>query len=342
MTTTSHPLTATRAYAVLKEHGFPRTFVERLLPDWWDNALLGTSAGSLQFAMILQQRLGLEVSFVEDGTIAVGTRPGPRRFKHRAGTRQEELQVAANIGLALARLGAFASSETYRPLPKSAVELAELVAGPDAVVDFSRLLAVLWEHGIPVLFLSELPRGCKRLTGMATVVDGRPVIVLGLKHQQRSRQLFVLAHELGHIQCGHVGEGSILIDEDIVSVSNAITTPATSLDSEEAQADAYALALIRRGATAQAVRLNEHHTSTTLAGEAFQLGQALRIDPGHLILSFAQERSQWPLASQAIEYYPDSGGALELIKNALVSYAQLDRLSEENREYLLAAQGFQD
>lgn len=340
MTTTSHPLKATQAYAVLKEHGFPRTFVERLLPEWWDNSLLMTSAGSLQFAMILQQRLGLDVSFVQDGTIAIETRSGPRRFKHRAGTRQEELQVAASIGLALARLGAFATAVPYRPLPPNPSKLAALIAGPDGVVDLPALTEVLWEHGIPVLFLNDLPRRCKRLTGMATIVEGRPVIVLGLKHQQRSRQLFVLAHELGHIQCGHVSEGSMLIDEDIASVSNAITTPATSLDTEESQADAYALCLIRRGASAEDVRLGEHHTPTTLAAEAFQRGQSLGIDPGHLILSFAQERSQWPLASQAIEYYPESSDALGLIKSALIRHSHLDKLSDENREYFLTAQGF--
>ena len=342
MTAQSHPLTATRAYGLLKEQGFPRSFVEKLLPEWWDNALLSTSAGSLQFAMILKQRLGLDVSFVPDGEIEIKSRPGPRRFKHRTDTQVAELQVAANLGLALAQLGAFATAVPYRPLPTDPIKLAELITGSDDrhFVDLDGLLSTLWAHGIPVMFLNELPRGCKRLTGMATRIGERPVIVLGLKHQQRSRQLFVLAHELGHVQCGHIAEGSMLIDEDLSSVSDAIATPTVSLDDEERQADACALTLLRRGASARAVALGEHHTPSTLAAEAFTRGMELGIDPGHLILSYAQENAQWALASQAIDYYPDSSGAMGVIRDAFLRHADVSRLSDENRAYLLSAQGF--
>jgi hypothetical protein len=342
MTDQTHALSATRAYAQLRDRGYPRAFIEKLLPDWWDNALLRTSGGSLQFALILRQRLGLAVSFAESGEINVLGSAAPRRYKHRVNTAAGELEVAANLGLALAQLAAFATPQPYRPLPTDPLTLREIVVSTSGrpVVDFEGLLGTAWAHGIPVLFLNEVPKTQKRLTGMATALDDRPVIILGLKHQQRARQLFVLAHELAHVICGHVSKGSMLVDEDLTNVSDAIAPVSTRLDAEEAQADQFALSTIRNGASARAVALGEHHSPATLAAAAQAKGTALGIDPGHLILSFAHERSEWLMANQAIGFYPNTGNALELVRDAFLANTKTECLSGENHEYLLAAQGF--
>lgn len=342
MTDRTHAISATRAYAQLRDRGYPRAFIEKLLPDWWENDLLHTSAGSLQFALILRQRLGLEVSFVDSGDLNILGSTAPRRYKHRADTAAGELDVAANLGLAIAQLAAFATPQPYRALPTDPLALRDVVvnASRRTTVDFEGLLHTAWAHGIPVLFLAEVPRNRKRLMGMATALTDRPVIVLGLKHQQRARQLFVLAHELGHVICEHVSEGSMLVDEDLVNVSDAIAPLGTRLDDEETQADQFALNVIRNGATARAVSLDEHHSPATLAAAAHAKGMALGIDPGHLILSFARERSEWLMANQAMTFYPDTGNALDIVRGAFLANTEMERLSDENREYLIAAQGF--
>ncbi len=342
MTDQTQALSATRAYAQLQGQGYPRAFIEKLLPDWWDNALLRTSAGALQFALILRQRLGLEVSFADSGDIDIRGSAAQRRYKHRADTAASELEVAANLGLALAQLAAFTTSQSYRALPTDPLALREVVVRTSGrpAVDFEGLLQAVWAHGIPVIFLNELPKNRKRLTGMATALTDRPAIVLGLKHQQRARQLFVLAHELAHVLCGHVTEGSMLIDEDLSNVSDAIAPVSARLDKEESQADQFALNTIRNGASARAISLGEHHSPATLAAAAHSKGTALGIDPGHLILSFARERSEWLMANQAMGFYPDTGHALDLVRDAFLANTERGRLSEENREYLLTAQGF--
>jgi hypothetical protein len=265
-------LSATQAYAQLRAVGYPRAYIDKLLPDWWDNALLRTSAGALQFAMILKQRLGLDVSFADSG--AIGIRPGAvrARFKHRADTAEGELAIAASMGLALAELTNVGMRAAYQELPGEPLALRELIVRRSgrATVDFEGLLDVAWAHGIPVIFLHDLPNRCKRLTGLAAMLGARPVIVLGLKHEQRARQLFVLAHELGHILSGHVAAGTVLIDEDIADVTDALHAGASPNDGEEAEADHFALQLLRNGADEDAIALENVFTPSTIAVAALR------------------------------------------------------------------------
>lgn len=335
-------LSATQAYAQLRAVGYSRAYIDKLLPDWWDNALLRTSAGALQFAMILKQRLGLDVTFGESG--AIGIRPGAvrARFKHRADTAEGELAIAASMGLALAELADVGMRMSYKGLPKDPLALRELIVchTGQTAVNFEGLLETAWAHGVPVIFLHDLPNRCKRMTGMAAMLGTRPVIVLGLKHQQRARQLFVLAHELGHILSGHVVAGSVLIDEDIADVTDALHAGAVPDDGEEAEADRFALRLLRNGADGDAIALENVFTPSTIAMAAIRRGAALGIDPGHLVLSFAKATTEWRRASQALDFFPDAGGAMGLIREAFYRHVDLDALSTENRDYLITAQGF--
>ena len=57
------PITVKSTFERLQAAGYPRAYVTKLLPDWWDNSLFKTSAGAFQLALILKQRLGLDVSF---------------------------------------------------------------------------------------------------------------------------------------------------------------------------------------------------------------------------------------------------------------------------------------
>jgi hypothetical protein len=342
MTAPSITLTATQAFAQLQAYGYPRRYIERLLPEWWDASLLRTSSGVLQFAMILKQRLGLDVSFADTGVMGIQPATVRARFKHRVDTAEGELAIAASMGLALAELTDLGMRERFTPLPADPVALRELIVRESGrhAVDFAGLLAVTWQHGIPVIFLDDLPTRCKRLTGMAASLDDRPVIVLGLKHQQRARQLFVLAHELAHILCGHVGPGTVLIDEDIADVTDAMFAGAVPHDAEEMQADRFALQLLRNGQDEGSFALGDPRTPSTLAVAATRRGEALGIDPGHLVLSFAKATRNWATASQALDFFPDAGHALRVIREAFFHHVDLDRLSVENREYLIAAQGF--
>lgn len=336
-------ISAKGAYAALGAAGFPSAYVKRSLPDWWDNALLKTSAGALQFATILKQRLGVEVRFAPNGEMLVLSGSQRARFKHRAATHESELHVAATIGLALARLAIFSTKTAYQPLPTTAKSLASDVlswSGQDTV-GFENLLDYCWSRGVPVLFLKELPKTSKRVTGMAVQVDQRPAIVLGLNSPQNARQLFVLAHELAHVCLGHVGDSSVLVDEGLAAVTDSLEgAHAEITDKEERQADAFALTMLRKGQSASLERSGRRLSAAELAVVATSAGRARGIDPGHLLLSYASEHDDWINANVALSYLPNTKTALAVLTEKFLANTDLHRLTEENRDHLLSAQGF--
>lgn len=337
------PITVKSAFESLQAAGYPRAYVTRLLPEWWDNSLLKTSAGAFQFALILKQRLGLDVNFGQDGNLAIDPRAAHANFKHLAGTNAEELNVAASLGIALARLAVFATNVPYIKLPADpAVIYAKIrkMSGR-STVDFEGLLDLCWLHGIPVLFLKEMPRNTKRMTGMAVMVDGRPAILLGFNYAQHSKQLFVLAHELAHIVCGHVQDNDVLVDEDIADVSEGLEGRAqVRRDDQEREADAFSLSLIRNcrmDIIEQMPRLVG--SAAVLAAEASRLGREAGVDYGHLILSYAKERDDWMKANQALNFIEQPVSAISLLQDRFMRNAALAAISEESTEHLLSMQG---
>ncbi|MCV4341667.1 ImmA/IrrE family metallo-endopeptidase [Pseudomonas capsici] len=338
------PITVKSAYESLQAAGFPKSFVDRMLPEWWDNSLLKTSAGALQFAIILKQRLGLDVFFGQDGQLAINSQAPQANFKHRADTSADELNVSAALGIAMARIAVRAKRNQYVELPTdpSAIHAMARNAYSDATMGFEGLLNICWAHGIPVLFLKYLPKKTKRMAGMAVMVDGAPAILLGYDYAQNAKQLFVLAHELAHIVCGHVGENGALIDEEISQVVVGLEGRAQALrDSQESEADHFALAMIRNGQLDAVDRFSRASSAVALAAQAMALGKATGIDQGHLILSYAKEHDDWMRANQALNFIEQRIDAVSLVREKFLVNVDLDAISEESAEHLLAMQGFQ-
>lgn len=339
----STPVTVKSAFNSLKAAGYPRAYIEKLLPDWWDNSLFKTSAGALQFALILKQRLGLEARFGVDGELHIEANARGARFKQRTDTSEAELNVAAGLGLAISKLALFGAKTPYSAPSTNPQDLRDeiLALSGKQYVDFEGVLKLCWAHGIPVLYLRDLPKSSKRMTGMAVSIGGRPVIVLGFSSPQHSRQLFVLAHELGHILKGHLGADGVLIDEDMAEVTDSlIEVSSQRKDAEEKEADAFALSLIRNGHSKPLASVGRLSSGTALAAKAVVLGRELGIDPGHLILSYAKEHNDWARANQALGYSPSRTSAIGVVEQYFLDGISLDELSGENKEYLLTIQGF--
>ena len=335
------PLSAKHPYEMLKNEGYSKSLVEKFLPDWWDDSLLKTSAGVFQFANILQQKLGLSVNFSPSGEFLVTSNNEQCRFKRRRDTDISELSMSANLGRALGRVAIHCAKNPYTPLPSSASELraSALELSDKGYVNFDSLLRFCWQSGIPVLFLDFLPTKAKRMAGMVTRIDDRPVILLGYKNEQHAKQLFVLAHELGHLQRGHIKSNETLIDDDLESITEKISGDGKNRqDAEEREADEFALKLIRGDLKTVTDNLGRPTSPAVLVANAIKISKSIHVDPGHIILSFAYQSNDWITANKALAFIPNVNDALALLKSQFLANADLEKLSAENRSHLLAMQ----
>ncbi|NQD37651.1 hypothetical protein HPT27_11500 [Permianibacter sp. IMCC34836] len=341
MTATTVPsLTPTQLYQQLQKQGFPRSFVERLLPEWWDDGLLKTSSGLLELAVILRRRTAAELQIGVDGRVTLAPPGQPMRFKKRSTTGEHDLHVASQLALAIARI-AVTAAPRYQPLPTDAIALrnAALASSKRPALDFAGLVSYCWQNGVPVLFLKHLPANRRRMAGVALRVQQRPVVVLGYQDANPSKQLFVLAHELGHLQRGHVADDQLLLDERMDQIEASLRDGEN--DKDEVAADAYAFELLRGAAADLVAQLPATGTASALTLTALQLEKHHGVDAGHLLWSYAYTSKDWVRANMAVDFLPmRKTTAFEVLETIQREAMQQAALPPEELNYLLTMQGF--
>lgn len=241
----------------------------------------------------------------------------------------EATAVAQRLALQVARIAALGAVEPVRPIPGDGAAIrAELLVEQAPWVSFEGLLDYCWGHGIVVIHVSNFPRGLKRMHGLAARVDGRPVIVLSWARRHPAWLLFVLAHELGHLALGHVDEGTTLIDDEVDKESG---------DAEERAANDFALALLCGSSETRFSANDRWLKAEALAAAATKLGHELRIDPGHIVLNYANTmgKSFYAVANAALALLPGAADAPEAARRRLAGGLDWERLPAESSEFVM-------
>lgn len=285
----------TPLYEKLKQKGFTRPFVKGVLPEWWDDTLANTASGYQEAGILLAKLFNIKPSSLLSEELSPDFRFGARRFKRQQNIEICELDRACSLAMTAAKIAVSAMPNPY-VRPDSASELRrKLLSNPDQRwIDFSTLLEYCWQIGIPVLHLSHLPVGAKKMDGLAISVGGRPAIVLTSK-RQHGFMLFHLAHELGHIAEGHVDEdGSWAIDAEIDGVGE---------QEDEIAANQYGFSMLTgetrfRGLPEGTI---VPRFGPQLALEALSLGSSRRIDPMHIALVTAYRHKNFQLGGSAVK-----------------------------------------
>ncbi len=327
MTTLSDtPLTS--LFDRLDNIGLKKTYVRaRLLPSWWDDEVASTPAGFAELAMLLARRARIPVSALLDKGAALSHLPGGDvSFKAPAGTNLSNLTLAQNLAIQVARSSIPGLRVALRAVPSADEVRSTMLAKGLPWVGFGDLLDYCWtELGIPVLPISNFPTGIIKMDGLAANIDGRAVIVISNQHLQAAWLLFILAHEIGHVASGHVGLNKTLVDSDIDREGQ---------DAEETQANAYATLLLRgeNGKTLPKHTMN----GETLLDRAKSQARGNRIDPGHLILSYAKEKKGkfWPVANRALGLLDPGANAPQIMRDKMVEHLDWSAFSDDVTEYI--------
>lgn len=317
-------------YGKLKRLGIDRKYVQSaILPDWWDDSLYANESNRLTAHLGVSRFLGMSLRDLAGPLDAFASQQNVR-LKRARSADLGEVTGAVAAAMHAARLVASLMAEQ---LPFTGTRPAldirqQLLARPECMApDLTHLVDYCWRHGIGVVHLTSLPKESKKIAGLATFVGSRPVIVLCSGRDSPAWLAFHLAHELGHIMCGHVRPGDQpLVDVDIGSVDD---------ERQEQEADRYAIQLLTGHPELQ-LQSARRLTGLQLAPLASELGRAHRIDPGTVALIYGYSNRLIPVAQAALKVMKAESGGMEILADAFRRHLAVDDLPDSAHRHLSA------
>ncbi|MFY9343327.1 MAG: ImmA/IrrE family metallo-endopeptidase [Planctomycetota bacterium] len=323
-------------YDKLRAIGLSTPYVrKRLLPDWWDDAAATSPAGFTEAVWILARHLGVDAIQLRDHATPVRLLANDRvHFKLRGETEPASVSLARSLAEQVARFVLLGAPPRGKDAPRDPLAIRARILETGAPwVGFAHLLDFCWGAGIPVAHIAELPASTKKMDGMAVSIAGRPAIVLTSRRRHASWQLFLLAHELGHVCCGHLDDGGTFVDVDVDEDSE---------DPREREANAFALALITGDAKTRVVPKARWPKADALAEAAQQLGRQRAVDPGHIVLNYAHSMatgSFWGVANAALKLIRADGDPAAMIRERMAATLDWSNLPTEAAEFVARMTG---
>lgn len=319
--------------------GLSRAQVRKILPDWWSPDAERHPDGVAELCMLLGRRLNLDVRALLNGEIRQKDGALTVAYKRRADATPQSLGASTCIATSLARAVVAAMPQPYSRLSGEPAEFAaharEIGGG---VVSLASLIDTCWAIGVPVIPIPNLPVGIRKMDGAVIRVGERPAIIVSRKKSSRAWLAFIVAHEMGHIGCGHLDRGGSIID---VSLQEQATYEAeSSSDAEEREADAFALSLFGGAAVEREISgWPERLSPVELAVRAREHAPILGIESGHLVLRFAFRTKRWPDAMNALRFLSEDADAETLMRSSLSRNLDLSLVADDIRDLVCQITG---
>lgn len=326
-------------YEGLKGLGLTRAQVRKLLPDWWSPDAEKHADGIAELCLLISRRLSLDVRALMNGEVRQKDNSLSVAYKHRADATPQSLRASTCIATSLAQAVIAATPQSYMRISGAPSDLAgrakEIGQG---IVSLGSLIDTCWTMGVPVIPIPNLPVGIRKMDGAVIRVGGRPAIIVSKKKSSRAWLAFIVAHEIGHIGCGHLDRDGSIID---VSLQEQSTYEAeSSSDAEEQEADAYALSLFGGETVEREIRTwPEWASPVDLAVRARETAPAFGVESGHLVLRYAFLTKRWPDAMNALRFLSEDADAEALIKSCLVRNLDLDLVADDIRDLVCQITG---
>lgn len=327
-------ITAKAIYEALKVLGLSRAQVRRLLPEWWMPAMEQQADGVAELCLLVSRRLNIDFTSLTLGVAARRVGESPVAYKHAGGTDVSALQAVTGIATSLSQAVLAALPATTFALPSSPKTLGTLckeVGGGQ--VSLASMVETCWKLGVPVIPLPNLPVGVRKMDGAVVKIGDRYAIVISKKKSSRAWLGFILAHEIGHLACGHLKNNSSIVD---VSLQEQVTYETESgADRQEREADNFALALLGGDLVETAVsRWSSYIDPVNLAVNAKQSAIECGVEPGHLVLRFAFKTKRWAEAMVALNFLREDANAEAVMQQAMKQHLNLDLVAEDMREFI--------
>ncbi|PUE59353.1 hypothetical protein B9Z44_07090 [Limnohabitans curvus] len=312
-------------YSQLHSLGVSTFFARKAFPSWWEDSIASTDSGLQQAQIYLSKAFNLDIRSFDEKRIEF--RQTQRKFKLSRNVSEKEVSLSAHYATGIARVVLF-SIENQTPVPQEPLELrSECLTNGDSV-NLTTLLQWCSAANIPVMHVDDLPG--KKMTGLVVRESGKYAIILSRKGCQ-SEMLFWLAHELGHIACGHLNQDGFFADEKIGNNAE---------DDDEKQADKYGVLLLNGAEKKYTVK--SLMPAKQLAVAATSMGESSQVDPGHILLNFGHHSNQFKLAKAALnELHQTSEAAIKEVNGTFFNWFTEGPISEDQLEIIQKACSYQ-
>jgi len=319
--------------------GLTAAQVRHFVPTWWDDDAAIDEGGLLELQIVLARRLNVTLDGLKAATPKPEFRSATHRFKtvHPEGSTQ--LAVAAGVGHGLANVLATACQVNPLQGLLPAADIRARILAKYSAVTLEGLCQWLWEHGVPVVHIINWPKQLRRPDAMCVRVGTRPVVLVVRKEIAPARLAYLVAHETGHIMCGHleVGNNTVLVDDTL-----PVDDQGFARDEDERIADGYAMAVLGGDALRTACKaVGSQHEETKLAASALKASKNNGLDAGQVILGWARETKDWKLAGMAMRYLMTTQAAPIVVNDVAKRYLDVDALSSDGLDHLNRLTGIQ-
>jgi hypothetical protein len=324
-------MTSTREELVreMRRAGFSSAAIDAAWPSWWTDDADGSPSSRAELRFALSRRLGLapkpllgeRVEFFWDDAA---------RFKHLRVHQAQEQSAIASFGISLGRdlISATPKPDGFDWQSTTALQLRRSIIKNRPFVDLQSLVAASWSFGIPVVYLNVVPLETKSMHAMVVRYQDRFAILLARNTRYPAMLAFTIAHELGHVLLGHIGDSLALVD---------LENPAENRDDDiqEQEADVFALNLLTGTSNPIIEPDRVEFNAPTLARAAIEASSQHQVEPGMIALSLAYRDGSWARTMSALKFI--YGGNVELpdaINRLARKSLEWDKLSSEAADYL--------
>jgi len=213
-------------------------------------------------------------------------------------------------------------------LPTDGLRWREQIDSTHTTPTLKDIVGDLWRRGIPVVPLDVLPT--PSFQGLACIVEDRPVILVGYKHDEPGRVAFLVAHE-----AGHVARGDCAPDQPVIDEEDEITDDADI----ERRADLYATQVLVGDSSVPQVDGVSLEDFKQLAHRASDLEHTTGADASSVIFSWARRTGDYATATMAVKALYRSTGARRQLRQLFDLHVDLATAAETDRALLRCVHG---
>jgi hypothetical protein len=314
----------------LNQGGFRKDFVRKaILPEWWNDAFSTQSELMPDVEIRIARFLGLSLADVKNPDFSLTPTKYENAHLRRVRFIDEDrlapaIHSALKIGAAVVRN--LQNPESFQDaIPRAALTWRHQILKSQTKVTLDMLLEDLWGRGIPIVPIEVLP--APNFQGMACIIENRPIILLGQRHDEPGHVAFIIAHEAGHIAAGDCAPGQPVVDE-----AGEVDDDA---DMERDADNSAKLVLLGSGSIPDLI----DGTYKQIAEQADQIEQDTGADASLIIFNWARQTRNYTRASMAVKALYVSVGARQNLRRHFDHHVNLDAASETDRALLRCVYG---